>query len=63
MKRFDCVILVKSYQKLECKTQGIIVFSYNEDTYEVEWFDCAGNTLALTTVNSEYIKKYVDTKE
>lgn len=62
MKRFDCVILVKSYQKLECETHGIILFIYNEDTYEVEWFDCAGNTLALTTVKSEYIKKCVDTK-
>ena len=58
MEELDCVKLIKPFEDLEVGTKGCIVLKYNDDDYEVEFFDENDETIDVYTISKEYIKVY-----
>jgi len=58
MEELDCVKLIKPFENLEVGTKGCIVLKYNDDDYEVEFFDENDETIDVYTISKEYIKVY-----
>jgi hypothetical protein len=56
MEELECVILVKEFNELKIGTRGTIVLKYTENDYEVEFFDCNGETIGVYTIGKEYLK-------
>jgi hypothetical protein len=50
MKELDVVKLIKEYKGLPINTEGTIVYKYNNEDAEVEFFDSKGNTITVLTV-------------
>ncbi len=55
MKELDTVILVKQFQNLQKGTVGCIVLKYNDNNFEVEFFDKNGDTIDVYTITGEYL--------
>lgn len=57
MKELDCVILTRDFKDIRAGTEGTIVLKYNEQDYEVEFFDNESNTIGVYTINISYLNK------
>ena len=55
MKELDTVILIKEFQNLQKGTVGCIVLKYDENNFEVEFFDKNGDTIDVYTITGEYL--------
>lgn len=55
MKELDTVILIKEFQNLQKGTVGCIVLKYDENNFEVEFFDENGDTIDVYTITGEYL--------
>lgn len=55
MKELDTVILIKEFQNLHKGTVGCIVLKYDENNFEVEFFDENGDTIDVYTITGEYL--------
>ncbi len=49
MHELDVVRLTEDFNGLPTGTEGTIVLKYNEEFFEVEFFDVQGNTLDVLT--------------
>ena len=58
MEELDCVILIKSFENLKVGTKGTIVLKYNEDNFEVEFFDDNHETIDVYTISKDYLEVY-----
>lgn len=58
MELFDCVKLIKPFEDLKVGTKGAIVEKYNDDNFEVEFFDENGDTIDVFTISKEYLEVY-----
>ena len=58
MNEFDCVKLIKPFEKMEAGTKGCIVHKYNEDDFEVEFFDSDDETIGVYTISKDYLEVY-----
>lgn len=60
MKELDTVILIKEFQNLQKGAVGCIVLKYDENNFEVEFFDKNGDTIEVHTITSDYLSlKYL----
>lgn len=55
MKELDTVILIKEFQNLKKGTVGCIVLKYDDNNFEVEFFDKNGDTIDVYTITGEYL--------
>lgn len=55
MKAYDCISLIKMFENIPFGTKGIILFQYDETTFEVELFDDDGKTISICTIDISYI--------
>ena len=61
MEEYDLVILNKDFEDLKKGTKGTIVLKYNDENYEVEFFDKNMDTIDVYTINISYLdKRYKD---
>ena len=63
MNELDSVKLNKDFQNISKGTEGAIVYKYNNENFEVEFFDKNGDTIDVVTISKEYldlIEKYND---
>ncbi len=63
MNELDSVKLNKDFQNISKGTEGTIVHKYNNENFEVEFFDKNGDTIDVVTISKEYldlIEKYND---
>ena len=58
MEELDCVKLIKPFEDLKVGTKGCIVLKYNDDDFEVEFFDENDETIDVYTISKEYIEVY-----
>ena len=58
MNEFDCVKLIKPFKELEIGTKGCIVHKYNENDFEVEFFDKDNETIGVYTISKDYLEVY-----
>lgn len=49
MKELDVVRLKEAYGGLPAGTEGTVVLEYNDNYFEVEFFDADGNTVGVLT--------------
>lgn len=63
MNELDCVKLIKPYRKLKVGVIGTILIKYNENNFEVEFFDDNDNTLDVCTISKDYIELYLPYEE
>lgn len=56
MEELDCVKLTKPFKNLKVGTEGTILIKYNEEDYEVEFFDDSNNTIGVYTISKDYLK-------
>ena len=61
MNGLDCVKLIKPFEELEVGTKGCIVHKYNEDDFEVEFFDSDDETIGVYTISKDYLEVYWST--
>ncbi len=57
MEEYDLVILNKDYENLKKGTKGTIVLKYNDENYEVEFFDKNMDTIDVYTINISYLDR------
>lgn len=57
MKEYELVTLKKDFEGLKKGTKGTIVLKYNEENYEVEFFDDNNDTIGVYTIDISYIDK------
>ena len=57
MEECDLVILNKDYENLKKGTKGTIVLKYNDENYEVEFFDKNMDTIDVYTINISYLDR------
>lgn len=55
MKELDTVVLIKEFRNLKKGTVGCIVLKYDENNFEVEFFDQNGGTIDVYTITSDYL--------
>ncbi|MDY0101008.1 MAG: DUF4926 domain-containing protein [Acholeplasmataceae bacterium] len=55
MKELDTVILIKKFKNLKKGTIGCIVLKYDENNFEVEFFNQSGDTIDVYTITSDYL--------
>ena len=63
MNELDSVKLNKDFQNISKGTEGAIVHKYDENNFEVEFFNKEGDTIDVVTINKEYldlIEKYTE---
>ena len=58
MEELDCVKLIKPFEDLKVGTKGCIVLKYNDNDFEVEFFDENDETIDVYTISKEYIEVY-----
>ena len=56
MNEFDCVKLMKPFKELEVGTKRCIVHKYNENDFEVEFFDNGNETIGVYTISKDYLE-------
>ena len=57
MEEYDLVILNKDFEDLKKGTKGTIVLKYNDENYEVEFFDKNMDTIDVYTINISYLDR------
>lgn len=57
MEEYELVKLNKDFKDLKKGTLGTIVLKYNDENYEVEFFDDEKNTIGVYTINISYLDK------
>lgn len=57
MNELDCVKLIKDFESIKTGTKGTIVHKYNNEDFEVEFFDENGDTIDVVTINQSYLEK------
>lgn len=55
MNELDSVKLNKDFQNISKGTKGAIVHKYNNEDFEVEFFDENGDTIDVVTISKEYL--------
>jgi len=55
MNELDSVKLNKDFQNISKGTEGAIVHKYNNENFEVEFFDKNGDTIDVVTISKEYL--------
>lgn len=50
MNELDCVRLTKAFEDLVPGTEGTIVHKYNDNDFEVEFFDTSKETIGVYTI-------------
>lgn len=58
MEELDCVKLIKPFEDLKVGTKGCIVLKYNDNDFEVEFFDENDETIDVYTISKEFIEVY-----
>ena len=58
MEELDCVKLIKPFEDLKIGTKGCIVLKYNDNDFEVEFFDENDETIDVYTISKDYIEVY-----
>lgn len=58
MNELDCVKLIKPFKDLKEGTRGCIVLKYNENDFEVDFFDDNDETIDVYTISREYLEVY-----
>lgn len=56
MNELDCVRLARPFEDLDAGTEGAIVHKYNDEDFEVEFFDTSGETIGVYTISSVYLE-------
>ena len=56
MNEFDCVRLTRPFEDLTVGVKGTIVHKYNDNDFEVEFFDESGDTIGVYTISSDYLE-------
>lgn len=57
MNELDEVRLVKDFGKLKANSRGVIVMKYEDDNFEVEFFDEEGLKLGTYAVSASYLER------
>lgn len=60
MKELDIVKLTVDYNGLSVGTKGTIVLKYNDDYFEVEFFDSNGDTIDVITISKDFLELVTD---
>lgn len=60
MNELDSVRLTRPFEDLRVGTEGAIVHKYNDDAFEVEFFDASKETIGVYTVTSDYLELSVN---
>jgi len=63
MNELDGVKLIKDFKSLKVGTKGTIVHKYNDNNFEVEFFDDNKNSIDVFTISKEYLKVYWTLKD
>lgn len=58
MNELDCVKLTRPFKELAIGTKGCIVHKYNEDDFEVEFFNDNHETIDVYTISKDYFEVY-----
>ena len=56
MNELDCVRLTQPFEGLVAGAKGTIVHKYNDDDFEVEFFDASGETIGVYTISNDYLE-------
>lgn len=56
MNELDCVRLTRAYEDLAVGTEGTIVHKYNDDDFEVEFFDASNETIGVYTISKDCLE-------
>ncbi len=56
MEELDNVVLIKDFKDLKKGTLGAIVLKYDDENFEVEFFDKELNTIGVYSISAEYIE-------
>lgn len=56
MNELDCVRLTQAYEDLDAGTEGTIVHKYNDDDFEVEFFDSKNETIGVYTISKAFLE-------
>ena len=57
MNELDEVRLIKDFGKLKANTRGVIVMKYEDDNFEVEFFDEDGVKIGTYAISSTYLER------
>lgn len=57
MNELDVVSLQQDYKNLKVNTKGVVVLKYNNNDFEVEFFDSENHTIGVYTVSRKYLRK------
>lgn len=63
MKELDVVKLTQDYGTVSLGTEGTIVCEYDGRAFEVEFFDCNGDTIDVVTVPIELLELVEEYKD
>lgn len=63
MNELDCVKLIKPFKNLKIGTEGCIVLKYDDDNFEVEFFDDNNETIDVCTISKDYLEVFWTTKD
>lgn len=58
MEELDCVKLIKPFENLKVGMEGCIVLKYNDNNFEVEFFDENDETIDVYTITGDYLEVY-----
>ena len=58
MEELECVKLIKPFKDLVVGIKGCIVLKYNDEDYEVEFFDENDDSFGVYTISKEYIEVF-----
>lgn len=56
MSELDCVRLTRDFEGLAAGAEGTIVHKYNENDFEVEFFDASKETIGVHTIGKDYLE-------
>ncbi|WP_417118839.1 DUF4926 domain-containing protein [Olsenella phocaeensis] len=56
MNELDCVRLTRDFEDLKAGVEGAIVYKYNDDDFEVEFFDADHETIGVYTISRDYLE-------
>lgn len=59
MNELDCVRLTQNFEDLIAGAEGTIVHKYNENDFEVEFFDVSKETIGVYTISKDYLYQTV----
>lgn len=56
MNELDCVRLTDDFEDLTAGVEGTIVHKYNDNDFEVEFFDASKETIGVYTISKDYLE-------